>query len=361
MARSRRPNGFALPMTLFLIAILTLMLTAAFAKVQSDRRVGESSGANVSAIAVAKATLQQYLGATATRPLDGDSVRINVTGGYGDVIARVVRRPADTSANWIYIVRSAGHIIDPAQGADPQAVHTIAQFAQWQTGKIDVRAAYVSVNKVDDKKHGDDANTIDGRDLASCGAAARDTFGLLVANGSDNVADDINLLGSPSGQYEASWNSNAVADSTHIDWGTLIGGGFAADYASNGSIRTGDNSYPSQVVQGDATLNGSGTGLLIVTGDLTTPTNSNNSWKGIVLVGGTMTFGNQSADSIWGMVIVGLNHQLGTGVNGKQELFGFNNGSLYVRYDSCRIRQSLAPLTGFAPITNGWVDNWATY
>ena len=36
-------RGFALPMTLFLISIVTLMLTAAFAKVQSDRRVAESS------------------------------------------------------------------------------------------------------------------------------------------------------------------------------------------------------------------------------------------------------------------------------------------------------------------------------
>ena len=38
-----------------LISIVTLMLTAAFAKVQSDRRVAESSGANVTALALAKA------------------------------------------------------------------------------------------------------------------------------------------------------------------------------------------------------------------------------------------------------------------------------------------------------------------
>jgi type II secretory pathway pseudopilin PulG len=355
----RRPNGFALPMTLFLIAILTLMLTAAFAKVQSDRRVGESSGANVNAIAVAKAALQQYLGSTVTRPPDGDSVRINVTGGYGDVIARVVRRPADTSANWIYIVRSVGHIIDPAQGADPQAVHTIAQFAQWQTGRIDTRAALVSVNKLDNNKHGDDASTIDGRDLASCAPAARDTFGLLKASGSDNnLANDMNILGWPQGEWEPTWTSAAVADSTHIDWSTLIGGGFAADYTS---IQVGNNSYSSQLVQGDATLNGSGTGLLIVTGDLSTPAFSNNSWKGIILVGGETFFGNQSTDSIWGMVIVGLNHQLGTGLTGKRKLADNNTAKIYMRYASCHIRQSLAALSGFAPITNGWVDNWATY
>jgi len=32
-----------------------------------------------------------------------------------------------------------------------------------------------------------------------------------------------------------------------------------------------------------------------------------------------------------------------------------------VQYNSCRIRDALAKLTGFAPIPNGWVDNWATY
>jgi hypothetical protein len=61
------------------------------------------------------------------------------------------------------------------------------------------------------------------------------------------------------------------------------------------------------------------------------------------------------------MVIAGLNHQIGTGVTGNLYLFGHSSGDLYIRYDSCRIRAALAALTGFAPITNGWVDNWATY
>src|SRR5262245_5289666 len=130
MKRAMDRRGFALPMTLFLISIVTLMLTAAFAKVQSDRRVSESSGANVTALALAKAGLQQYMGtrpfnspgsaASPWRPPGGDSIRISLTGGYADVIARVVHKPADTLANWLYVIRSVGHVIEPTQGQDPQ-------------------------------------------------------------------------------------------------------------------------------------------------------------------------------------------------------------------------------------------------
>ncbi|MBI4421018.1 MAG: hypothetical protein HY560_09350, partial [Gemmatimonadetes bacterium] len=262
MPRLETRDGFALPFTIFLVAILTLMLTAAFGKVQSDRRVADASGATVSALAIAKGGLHQYLGSQGTtRPPSGDSVRINVTGGYADVVARVMRKPADTLANWLYIVRSTGHMIDPTQGADPQAVRTIAQFAQWQMGRIDVRAALVSVNKLDDKKAGDPDSAINGIDLASCAPAAQDTFGLLIPTGSN--VPNVNIAGSPQGLYAPGWNQGPLADSTHIDWNALINGGFAADYTSNGTIRL-DNAFPSQLVTGNATLNGSGTGLLIV-------------------------------------------------------------------------------------------------
>src|SRR6185436_16197257 len=101
-------------------------------------------------------------------------------------------------------------------------------------------------------------------------------------------------------------------------------------YNSVGTIRTGDNSYPSQVVQGNATLNGSGTGLLIVTGTLSTLNNTSNTWRGIVLVGGELNLGNNAADSVWGMMILGLNHQIGTGLAGPRGLVGVNNHRLYV-------------------------------
>ncbi len=336
-------RGFALPMTLFLIAIVTLLLTAAFTKVQSDRRIGDSSGARVAAMAVAKAAVQTYIGTTATRPADGDSVRINVAGGYADVIAQVIRQPADTLANWMYIVRGVGHVIDPTQGADPQAVRTIAQFAQWQTGKIDVLAALAATGGLTNSGN---SVVINGADSAGCGAPT--TAGIYTrSGGSPGAAAGISSI--------TEISAGATVDTaTHIDWRALIGGGFAADYIS---AVANDTTFSSQYYSstGTTTLsNFRGTGLLIVAGTLNFTGVSR--WSGIVLVGNQITYGVTTSDSttIQGMVVQGLNNPGTSGVIGTQM-------KLRIRYNSCNVRKTLARLTGFAPITNGWVDNWATY
>ncbi|MBI2614712.1 MAG: hypothetical protein HYW52_03325, partial [Gemmatimonadetes bacterium] len=168
MSRRRSDAGFALPLVVFLIGVMTLMLTAGFARVAGDRRLAHSSGDAVSALAIAKSGLHSYLSTQATRPPDGDAQRINVTGGFADVVAYAVRKPSDTLANWLFIVRSTGRVIEPTLGADPQAVRTIAQYTQWQTGRMDIRGAFTAANGLKKKSGG----TIDirGADQSACGA-----------------------------------------------------------------------------------------------------------------------------------------------------------------------------------------------
>ena len=88
------------------------------------------------------------LGPRAARRPDGDSLRFNLAGGYGEVVARIIQGPADTLANEMYVVRSTGYVITPRLGPVPQATRTVAQFAQWQSPTVDVVAAYTAANKV---------------------------------------------------------------------------------------------------------------------------------------------------------------------------------------------------------------------
>lgn len=355
----RKPNaGFALPMVVFVIAVVTLLLTAAFAKVSADRRIGDASGANVNATAIAKAALQQYLGTRTIRPVDGDSLRVNVTGGYADVIAKVIRRPADTLANWMFVVRAVGRVIDPTQGADPQAVRTLAQFAQWQTGRMDTKAAYLAV---DGLNHTSTAApvTLTGIDSAGCGAAT--TYGMMMKNGSAPTLSSpatSNGTGSATQSNHATWAQNVVLDSTNLDWAGIVNGGFTPDYTS---YQAGNMTYSSQFINGPVTINNmDGSGILIVKNDLTL-TGGTASWKGVILVGGKIIFtvGTKpltvwiGGTNIQGMVAAGLNQGGAKGDIGAYPLI--------IQYNSCRIRDALAKLTGFAPIANGWVDNWATY
>jgi hypothetical protein len=288
-------------------------------------------------------------------------VRINVTGGYGDVIARVVRRPADPLANWMFIVRATGYVIEPAQGSDPRAARTIAQFAQWQTGQMDVQAAYAAANNLSIiNGTSEDTVLVYGQDY--CGVASA-VAGVRVPNsgGGNDVPSGDGYFGYPNRwiTYGApvkneSGDKPSVAKGTNIDWEAMTGGGFTPDYTS---IQAGDNTYSSQLVTGNATLSTNwGTGLLIVTGDLTF-SGVWAQWYGVILVGGRVYFDASDYTLVMGTMVSGLNEGLGTPATASQ----IGNRDVFLYYSSCAVDYTINKLSGFAPVTNGWVDNWAQY
>jgi type II secretory pathway pseudopilin PulG len=362
---SASERGFALPLTLFVVAIMTILLSAALIQVEVDRRLAESATDEVGVASLARNGLMTYLAATnvdscdrALRPRDGDSVRINLPGGYAEVVARVARRPmGDTLSPWTYAVRSTGQLIDPSMGADPRATRTVAQYANWSSAWIDPLGAFVAANGLnrnptsgEGQMHGADQNA-----TTSC----RVQVPLLRVSGSvpDLTGYDQDGLSPVASGCSTQACKTALANATNIDWASTINGGLVPDY---NYVRTWDTSYPVILVQGNATLGSAGTstygwGLLIVTGDLTT-TGDVTQWYGVVLVGGRIYFnaGDQYFD---GMVISGLNAQLGQAVSA-----GTIGGNyLDIDYDSHYWRRALLPLAGFGLIRNTSIDNWATY
>jgi hypothetical protein len=314
---------------------------------------------------LARSGLEQYLATTnvdvcsrALRPRDGDSVRINLTGGYAQVVARVARRPlGDTLTPWTYAVRSTGQMIDPSMGAGPRAVRTVAEYANWSSGWIDPLAAFVAANGLvrspswgNGEMRGADQNS-----RTSCRAAVP----RLMVSGSVPSLYDYNQDGlSPVGSGCTTQDcKTALANATNIDWAATINGGLVPDYDS---VRTWDPSYPVMLVRGNATLGSPGDwtygwGLLIVTGDLTT-LGDVTQWYGVVLVGGRISF-NANEQYFDGMVISGLNAQLGLSVSA-----GTIGGNyIDIDYDSYYWRRALLPLAGFGPIANTSIDNWAAY
>lgn len=356
MHRVRSEAGFALPLAVFVTTVLTLLLVAVLSKLTGDLMLARSSGNAVSAETIARSGLQKYLATRTERPPEGDSVRVNVPGGFADVRAYAVRKPADTLANWLLIVRSTGHVIHPSLGADPQSERTIAQYAQWQTGRMDILAAFTAANGL--KKKGGSTIDIRGADQSTCGGET--VPGVRVPQGGDpgNSGIDPNPLVGGTGRD--------VALATNLDWPALFGGGFTAEYTPPGPAVTMDGTFSTQLVVGNATLGGgmvtTGTGLLIVTGDLTIQSTfwaPMTTWNGIIIVGGTIDF-KATTTQINGMAISGLDKQLPEGAVPPENLGG-SNLTVNIWHHSCYIQQSLERLTGFAPIANGWVDNWATY
>ncbi|MBI2401663.1 MAG: hypothetical protein HYV20_02770 [Gemmatimonadetes bacterium] len=353
MTATTNRRGIALPVTIFIITLMTIMLAAAFARVGAEREVAVGASEAISALTVAQSGLQRYLGMKTVRPPDGDSVRFNVTGGYTDVVARIVESDSLDDQKTMYIVRSTGYVIVPAQGATAQGKRTVAQFAQWQVGAIRRIAAYVAANGIDVQNPAARV-FVSGRD--SC-ATASTLLSARVASGSKNLNRGTFEPDPP--RAVAGGSGNFVADTTGVDWNSIVNGGFVPDYRY---INTADLDYKSHMVQGNAPLSNTiGRGLLIVTGDLTT-SGSSAGWQGIVLVGGRIIFSNGTNSRFEGLVFSGLNELLGGAPPANTVLGGSGGGTRYhLYYCSPYVDATLAALTGFAPIRNAWVDNWASY
>ena len=352
-----RRDGFALPMTIFIIAVITVMLTAAMLRVTADRRIADATGSMAEARMIAQSGLQSYLGTRVKRPefdtanwtatKDGDSLRVNVTGGYALVVAHIVQKPADTAANETYIVQSTGYYVVPTLGSDPQARRTIAQFAVWQSASLDSLTGAVTL--VDGAaKNGAVAGTISGTD--TCGTMPT-KVGVMLSNGKTPTGTTIN---------QGIGNATAVYAATGIVWSadtnkTNLSPDFDYPAGSTGSDITYDNNYSVHLFHGSVTIPSGkqGTGLLIVTGNLTFGNFSGfqpRQWKGVVLVGGSITFKTDSVQLI-GQVSAGLNK-----ANNTTDLTA---GHFYIRYNSCEVKKALSSFAGMHPISNAWIDNWA--
>jgi hypothetical protein len=343
-----------------LIVLLTALLTAGLARTASDLRIASASQAIDQASVVARSGLQTYLGWVSfdgcgqpLRPADGDSVRINVPGGYAEVVARVVRRPADTLANWLYLVRSSGYVIWPEAGTTPMANRTVAQFAEWQSGQLALPAAFTAANGLtripggSGQLHGADEYTAPG-----CQTLARRS--LRVAGTTPSLAD-FNLTG---GSPDGGGTGAGIVDAARLDWGAILTPGrIVPDFTSP---QPDDGSYPIQFVTGDASLGSLGAttfgrGLLIVSGDLRV-LGSFVQWYGVVLVGGQILF--DAADQRFdGLVASGLNRQIGLA----PPVGTIGGDYTDIDYDSRYVRLALHPLTGFAPVANAYLEHWRTY
>jgi hypothetical protein len=353
----RNERGFALPLTILVITVMTMLIASANVRARTDRVIAESSGSTIDAFAVAQSGLHRYFAyydSIKVRPPDGDSLRINVPAGFADVLAYKVYSPTDTMETELYIVRSTGILIEPTRGSDPQAQRTVAQFAQWQSAAMKVSGGVVGAFTAANNITVDSSGVLRVRGHDQCATPSASVPGLRVPLGTTAVPGDFDdLTGSAPALYTLG-SGLGVANNTEIDWPTITGGQFDADHDS---FRSWDASYPTMVINGDLSVNDAGGyGLLIVTGNLTL-NGFFFSWRGVVLVGGQL-ISNTMFTTVRGITVTGLNEQLGMNPPAGQLGGGWFQDYLYYE---CEVRNALDALVGFVPVENAWIDNWAMY
>ena len=114
MPRLGNKGGFAIPVAILVIGILSISIAAGFSLVISERRGVDDQKAQITAFVIAQEGLETFfvkrdsLGFTTKPPAVREGpIRIYFTGGYADVELDRVRAPTG-SISGLYVVRSKG-------------------------------------------------------------------------------------------------------------------------------------------------------------------------------------------------------------------------------------------------------------
>lgn len=363
MMNNTERRGFAIPIAVLVIAVLTIMIAGGFSIVSAERRSVADQKSQINAFRIAEQGLEVYLirrdsllknlpGYTKV-PGPKDSVRIKMTGGYADVSLTRLRAPKGSQSG-LYVVRSKGTETVGAYAGTPMGVRTVAQYALWEPAPMQVLAGWTALSGL--QKNGA-AGTLGGIDLCGDSAAVAGVVvpldpgytGKTVAVGNPPV-DTIPAPDSVEIDWNAIVNLGSIEATITIPGGTWPTAALEAAYADSNSTY-----YPIIRVNGNFALPSSGKGMLIVTGNLTI--SGSVGWKGVLLVGGSLT--SNGNNGIQGATVSGLNVKLGLDVPPTDPSIA--NGTKQYNYNSCEVAKATTTMGALVTLRNTWVDNWVEY
>jgi len=356
-------RGATLPLSILVIAILTLSMLVAAYRLSSERQITSDHEAVTKAFAVAQAGMEQYFSFLSSLPpgtvppISHDTTITGLPGGTAQVSLRRLRDSTGTTPA-IYVVTSRGANTTARRfsfriGA---AERTVAQYAVWRPADFDLNAAFTSLSGID--KNGN-SGALDGND--GCGAAP--AIGGAAVPGGTYTGQTNPINGNPDNapiDLGTPGTGGSAKDAVEVDWaGISAGTALPPNYVIPGnSWPTAGQmaNWPVILVNGDLSLSGgeaNGKGILIVTGNLT----MGGSWShdGIVLVGGVLT--SNGNNTIQGAVITALNIKLGIPVPQN----AIANGNKTFQYNSCSIASALKRIGSVQRVRNGWTDTWSSY
>lgn len=397
--RNKR-EGFALPMTILVIAFLTVTIAAAYAATTSELTTNLAQRGESRAYMIAQAGLENFM-ARRNEMVAGvpfcalcgappvttyESTTVVLPGGKAYVVAQQVRTATDTRPA-IYLLRSRGvdtvSIISGSSlrsGVDAaRAERTVAMLVYWNVNQVNVLSGWTSTSGLD--KNGS-AGSISGVDACppGLGGGKASVAGIAVPTGTYDFSGNSSF--SPTGdpavkELGSQTQTNA---SVKIDWsGIILGNRIQADYTFPNSATANanwpaaamlnPNYWPVIRVNGDLAMPSTGgQGTLIVMGDLTM--SGDNLWHGILLVGGKMT--SNGNGTVNGATESGLNTLLSdTEINAAQAMSSSTlsnhpgqavaNGTKSFQYNSCDVAKAAGGLASYSVYSNAWMDNFVTY
>ena len=412
-------EGFALPMAIMVLALLSIGLVAGFAMSTSEQAATSSQRAQARAYSFAQSGLEAFLtqrkefksGCTPATPYTKAqaaacafcpqcwlanaapmTVSVNANLDTLPTVAESVtvafKVGADTVGQafiraipvWVNVATGRGTYFVTATGTDRKsgiatgsntmrnASRSVGVYVTWSKATMNVMGALVSFSGI--IKEGTGA--ISGVD--QCG---KDTnvVGINVPAEEAVVLNGAAQTFVPSGNppYDTLKTFSQDSAATKLDWaGITAGTTMPADinitvststaFPETGKFASDTNYWPiihvfnrSATWNGMYTLPNQGRGILIVDGDLNI--NGSNQWDGVVLVGGQLTSNGNNVTS--GTVMAGLNRLIGITAEAVED--ADLNGTKSYMYNSCSVKKATASQARYNMVPNTWMDNVAQY
>jgi hypothetical protein len=364
--RARR--GFALPLALFFIAIMTVTLTASFMMTSGERRSNDSQAAQQRAYNNAAVGLEAYMGDRGTQfKLTGPPVvneaeqkfqisTSNLDSAY--ILARRLRTESGTpgQVNYVpalYAIRSKGIYRGGKLPGVGNAERAVGMLAVYEKGNLSVLAGWTSLSGM--RKNGS-SGLMSGED--HCGKATQ-LAGVAMPDGGFSGNSDA-IVGNPAIKYLGTQEQTNAA--VKINWDAIKNGSaITADFVDTwpaASSWDDPNFWPIVHWTGDRVitlpkLHNSQRGMLIIDGDLAL--GGEVTWDGIILVGGNIT--SNGNNTVYGAIVTGLDEKIGEDVISNE----IGNGTKIYQYDSCNVEKATASMGSLRALRNTFIDNWRTF
>lgn len=376
----RNRAGFAMPMAIFVIAVMTAALAAAYSNTTTEMTTNTAVRSQNRSYQLAETGLEQFMALRGTRKSDGSAwcsncgnpvtadsewTRVSLVGGYADVVAVKVR-PVVGSSNAIYFIRSTGTdttlAINQARGTQ-YAQRTVGIYATWVTSTMNVKAAWLSFSGL--TKNG--TGLISGVD--DCGQQPT-IAGVMVDKGDlDIEGNSFNMLGNPPADTTKTFQQ--LKDSSTVDWNAIKNGNaIPADieipggvFPSTAVFDADTNYWPIIHIHTNGySLPNRGRGFIIADSDFTI--SGSNMWNGIILVGEQLT--SNGNNTVAGATVTGLNYL----INGQTPNFtaksnatdnSLANGTKTYVYNSCYVSLASQQLRRYVTMANSWMDNLTSW
>ena len=377
MPHLKSKAGFALPLVILVIAVLTLAVAASLASSAAEAGTTSAQRGQARAFTNAQTGLEMFLtkrdsicAARATgftcisdpsAPNPGtDSVRVRFTSGYALVMARQIRPMLHDTLPALYFIRSIG--VDSSGRLNARDttsnVRAVGMIIQWSTATMKVTGAWTSLSGLD-KQGG--AGTIDGYDQCGQNPAIA---GVTVPKGDYTSSGGFQPTGNP--PLDTSKTLAQLEALVPIDWDAIINrNAMPADFTvppdafpNNGYFVSDTSRWPIiRVKTNGFVLPEAGRGIIIAEGDFTI--SGSDMWNGIILVGGKLTSNGDNTTS--GATVSGLNYKLPGAVQPSQAQYSNDNstanGTKSYVYNSCNVYRAAMRMRHYVPMSNTWIDD----